>query len=448
MTQVVDIFKEIEYPSKYDIIPIHNSDRATFKFCRRQFAWSSPAHGNLIRRSSIHGIYEPFWFGGGIHDALRAYYDPILSEDPATVWLTWFDLQWHGGTIFEHQLKEFVDRNPECISHSDAPDDTMYKVDGLKDIIPFGDNEETIEHFMMLRDLGRGMMEFYKSYAEANDNFDVVAVEHDFSVPILSPEGKPLYMVDNRDMPENWDYLDEPQENIYGPLYKYVGGRWLKQVHARGRMDIIVRDRDSGRYGIRDYKTSGKVPDEDYFRHLELDEQCTSYLSYGEVEAKVYDLPYKELDYIDYVAIFKGYPSPPTITSRGFPSLDRSKESTTAAMFEATVEIMSEIDPTIKFWFEHDQKAQSYYSWLLEIGDKKFIWSTTAWRNRTQRVNAMQRVYYEALDMLDPNLKFYPNPTKNYSCLNCAFRAPCIAAETGADFKSIIDEGFIKNWDR
>jgi hypothetical protein len=42
----------------------------------------------------------------------------------------------------------------------------------------------------------------------------------------------------------------------------------------------------------------------------------------------------------------------------------------------------------------------------------------------------------------------YPNPTKNYGCLNCVFRGPCIAAESGDDYAAMLEDGFMPNWDR
>jgi hypothetical protein len=112
-------------------------------------------------------------------------------------------------------------------------------------------------------------------------------------------------------------------------------------------------------------------------------------------------------------------------------------------LFEQTIDVMG-----IRPIFERDQKMQSYYEWLLKMGDKRYIWPEVVWRNPTQRINAGIRMYYEALDMLNPDLILYPNPTKAYGCLNCLFRAPCIAAEDGSDYKSIIEEGYIPNWDR
>ena len=66
-------------PSKMDIIPIHASDRGTFKKCRRNWDWSSPMRGNLVRRVDMQGVTMPLWFGTGVHYALAQYYNPILD---------------------------------------------------------------------------------------------------------------------------------------------------------------------------------------------------------------------------------------------------------------------------------------------------------------------------------------------------------------------------------
>lgn len=442
-------------PNKFDIIPIHNSDRAAFKFCRRQWAWSSPSRLNLIPKASVHGISEPLWFGTGIHYALERYYNPGISEDPAVAWEAWFDLQWRGGIVDETEIKQFVDRNPtvipqETITQSDADGNTVweglpptaYKVDGLYDILPNPD----VDHFAEVKDLGVGMMNYYKDYAETHDNFTIISVEHDFSVPILDKYGAPLYMADNRLTPDDWE-PDFDKGNEFGPLmmddYNEEDGSpvVMKQVHARGRLDQIQQDNESGRFGILDHKTAGTIGD-DYFRHLELDEQCTSYLAYGEVEAKIHGLEYTSLEYITYQALLKGYPKPPTITSRGLPSINRKEETTTAELFEACI-----LKNGLKGIFDGDPKMQAYYAYLIETSEKRFVHRENTWRNKMQRKNAMMRLYFEAIDMLNDPVA-YPNPTKNYGCLNCKFRTPCIQAEDGSDYLATLNDGFMENWDR
>lgn len=451
-------------PSKWDIIPIHSSDRASFKFCRRQWAWSSPSRLNLMPRADVLGVEKNLWFGTGIHHALEQFYNPVLKRDPAEAWLSWFELQWRGGIVSEYEVKGFADRNPRPTSAHVAfdrpPGSIVYQVDGLCDILPdTGDNEEL---FLGLKDLGVGMMKFYKEYAEANDNFAVVALEHDFSVPVINKDGQVFYAVDKRQMPEAWE-PDFDAANEFGPLMRHSGPSTAsstlraleargvrmsayddiieKQVHVRGRMDMIIQEQEFGRYGIIDHKTASSIG-EDYFRHLELDEQCTSYLAFGELEARLHDLPYKSLEFITYQAILKGYPKPPTPLKNGLPSTNRTEETTTAKLFEQYI-----IENGLKPIFDVDMKLQNYYNYLLELGDKRYIQRTDTWRNRAQKQNAVVRLFFEATDMLNDPVP-YPNPSKNYSCINCRFRTPCIQAESGDDFMQTLEDGYIPNWDR
>jgi hypothetical protein len=424
-------------PSKWDVIPIHASDRAAFKFCRRQWNWSSPSKYNLVPRAAVHGISEPLWYGAGFHHALEHMYSPFLHEDPVVVWKAWFDLQWNGGLIHANDVKEFVDREPEPAG------DNLYRVKGLCDLLPFPDEEK----FLGYRDLGIGMLEFYKKYAEREDTFNVIQVEHEFSVPIFDEDGDVFYALDTREMPSSWE-PNEELANDYGPLMQvslssHNGVVVWKQVHARGRMDLICQDGENGQYGLLDHKTTSRT-DDDYFRGLDLDEQCTTYLTLGEIEAQMYGLEYTQLDWIIYQALLKGYPQPPTILKNGLPSLNRQTETTTAELFEQAVLA----HPFGEEIFKHDEKMLSYYAWLLEKGDERFIVRTPVRRNKAQKKNAMRRLYYEARDMLDSNLRVYPNPTKNYGCLNCRFRGPCIAAEDGSDWKMILEDGYVENWDR
>lgn len=442
-------------PSKFDIIPIHSSDRASFKLCRRQWAWGSPARLNLVPRADVYGVDKNLWFGTGIHYALEQFYNPILKRDPAEAWLSWFELQWRGGIVTDSEVKQFADRNPQVVPKTQKANGEYplppieYKVDGLCDLLPDTMSEET---FLELKDLGVGMMNFYKDYAEANDNFTVISLEHDFSVPVLNSNYEPLYAFDDREMPEGWE-PDFDKGNEFGPLMRTIDSFSKrmglsdqifgieKQVHVRGRMDMIQQEQEFGRYGILDHKSASRI-DEDYFRHLELDEQCTSYLSFGELEAKIHNLEYKHLEFITYQAILKGYPKPPTITSRGLPSLDRQNETTTAELFAKCIK-----ENGFQPIYDVDSKMQAYYTWLLEQGDDRYILRTDTWRTQVQRKNAMTRLYYEAQDMLN-NPVLYPNPSKNYSCLNCRFRVPCIQAETGDDYMQTLADGYIPNWDR
>lgn len=432
---------QVVAPSKFDIIPLHTSDRGTFKACRRRWHWSSPAQMNLVQKVSVYGIYPPFWFGTGIHYALQCYYNPALKEDPESAFDKWYDLQWNGGIIDESELSEFSDRSPYQNKEG------HWIVEGLSSILPNPDDEQWEMHHQ----LGLGMMRFYKEYADREDDFRVVSSEHLFSVPVLTPTGEPLYMRDTRTMPEGWE-PDFSLENKYGPLIredqytipmKNFDVPIEKQVHARGRMDLIVQSNKTGNYVLVDHKTVGHAIDDNYFRHLDLDEQCTTYSWAAEREAEIHDLEYKTIAGIVYQALRKANPAAPTILKSGVPSINRQTECTTAQLFDKAIN-----DLGLRAYYDADSKMQSYYTYLVDMGDKQFIWREPVVRNKAQKESAGYRLYLEALDMFDPQIRIYPNPTKDYSCLNCIFRQPCVSLEAGYDWQSMIADNYESNYDR
>src|SRR3954452_15910762 len=113
MTETV--YRKVEIPNKYDIIPIHTSDVASFLRCRRYWNWSSPTRSNLRHKVEIYGIDTNLWFGSGIHYALEMYYNPALRRDPVEAFQTWFEYQWNGGIVTEDWLDRTYDINPQKV---------------------------------------------------------------------------------------------------------------------------------------------------------------------------------------------------------------------------------------------------------------------------------------------------------------------------------------------
>lgn len=423
-------FQFPQIPSKYDIIPIHNSDRASFKRCRRYWDWSSPTRNNLTIRADVHGINIPMFFGTAIHWALEQYYNPGLRRDPVEAFKTYWDILWRGGVVTAEWLDRVYDLKPRPIPSSMSGVQAVEKIDGewqevtmtwvvrgLEDIIPDPDHNQ----FDELLELGIQMMTFYKTYAAKNDNFTMLMSEHDFSVPIWDFDNdRILTAVDVREESPNF-------------------GKTL-EVHARGRMDGVWI-KPNGKLGIIDHKTAEKVGEE-YFLKLDTDEQCTSYLWAGEIEAQYYDLPHKgePLEEVVFNVLRKAYPKPPTEVRGGMFSVDRTKESCT---YDILMEWIRTNIPGVAL----SEKQQGYVDWLKEVGDEQFIIRKLVRRNRHQLRNAGYRMYLEALDMLgEPRI--YPNIRNDFQCINCAFRAPCLAKEDGSDWQQLIRDNYSVNKDR
>jgi hypothetical protein len=427
-------FTDFDIPSKYEIIPIHQSDRSTFKACRRKWDWTSPARHSLTVRADVSGVYKPFFFGSGIHYALEQYYQPGIRRDPVEAFRTWFSIVWDGGVVTADWLDKVYDLDPQPAPHRTITSDwvdvrqgfpgddrvILWQVRGLRDILPEVDEAE----FLELRELGCNMLANYKRYAAENDGFEVVVAEHDFSVPIWDYENDTILM--RRDSRE--------QSPNYGNML---------EVHARGRMDAIAI-KPNGKMIVLDHKTAERM-DSELDIKLETDEQITTYLACAQIEATYYGLPHagEPLEEAIYNVLRKAYPQPPTITKSGMFSVDRAKECTT---FDAVYAWMN--DAGIAY-AELAEKHQGYVDWLREVGDEQFFIRKLVRRNQHQLKNAGYRIYLEAMDMLDPNVRIYPNISSHrWDCLNCAFRAPCMAIESGDDAQYMIDNNYSINKDR
>jgi hypothetical protein len=283
---------------------------------------------------------------------------------------------------------------------------------------------EDLEQYEEHKELGLGMLEFYKHYAEENDNFAVICEEHTFSVPIVDRDGVPLMMIDPRD-------------------------NKVKEVHLRGTQDAIIQDLESGQFGILEHKTAVSI-DENYHRKLEKDEQCTTYMYGAEREARLHGLEYERISYVLYNAIRKAYPKPPTPVKNGLFSINRQAESTTYSMLMAYIE-QNGLGPLVfgdtEIGIEPDLRLQAYVEYVRDKGDEQFVVRTPVRRNKQEIDSCGERIYMEAMDMLT-GPQIYPNPTGDYSCLNCIFRVPCIARDDGSDWKMILSDNYESNWTR
>jgi hypothetical protein len=381
------------------------------------------------------------WFGTGIHYALEKYYDPILQHDPVESFKTWYDVQWKGGLVSEEWLERTYDIHPhlttECMcgieprgatKNGHKPNcptvNNLFKINGLRDLLP---NVEVVEEeFELHRDLGIGMLEFYKEWAPKNDDFVIVAAESTFSIPLG------FEAVDMRE--------DSPN---YGQML---------EVHARGKRDAVIYYPEQDKFRINDHKTAARI-DEDEFIKLEKDQQISTYLWATTMEGLLYDLPWSghTVDGALYTALRKKYPQPPTPTYQDKKtgeyralSVDRQNEGTTAELFEAALKS----NPAWQKWFVETPKAQEYYTWLCEAGDENFIVRRTVPRNMHEIRNHGIHIEQIAREMLNPDTAIYPNPTGNWLCTGCAFRSPCIAADDGSDWQGMLADGYEQNRDR
>ena len=80
--------------------------------------------------------------------------------------------------------------------------------------------------------------------------------------------------------------------------------------------------------------------------------------------------------------------------------------------------------------------------------DRVFELECNQWFRRTRIPRASselkaiaEQLALEALDMVSPDLRIYPNPSDE-SCAHCAFHLPCVAVTEGSDTKAILSRSY------
>jgi hypothetical protein len=106
------------------------------------------------------------------------------------------------------------------------------------------------------------------------------------------------------------------------------------------------------------------------------------------------------------------------------------------------------VDMGLEDWYHNDLKAQGYYEYLLENGDKTFIEREPATRNPHQIKVAFDELVMVAKEMVDPMVNTYKHPSGSFTCTKCSFRAPCLAKDDGSDWKEMLVQGYELNRDR
>jgi hypothetical protein len=251
------------------------------------------------------------------------------------------------------------------------------------------------EEFADRLDLGTKMLRHYGEWSPEQDkDWEPVKVEIEFEVPVLEPGGRVFYC-------------------------PHCG----EAVVYQGRVDLLVKIGDY--YWIVDHKTAGQFASTE---HLDLDEQCGSYgwALQHILGLKVHGVIYNEL--------LKDFPRPPQMLQSGGLSVNR-QQKTTASMY------VRELD---KLGLNQGPYLD-FIQYLVDKGNK-FFRRTQIHRSQAEYRILGERIYYEALDMVDPTLRLYPNPGR-FNCMGCAYKPPCLARSEGGDEEYILNTLYRKRPD-
>jgi hypothetical protein len=369
------------------ILEIHTSDRGTFKRCRRKFGWGSTLRQNLVYAGPDKAA---FFLGTGFHFAMEDFHGWQRFDHPAIAFAAYFDAQ----------------------KNEDLPDNA----------------EEML-------DLAVGMLTYYVEdwLVEHPEKFTTLMIN---GVPQVEVE----VAIDLTPLLFDWADYNGKRAWLEDILHRYnderggpVGG--MAEVHYVCTFDRVCQDRD-GDIAPLDYKTAASFD----VLNLQTNPQAGAYdwaadLFYTPVGYKPAGMLWQQHK--------KNFPKPPKLLKtkkkgEAEPGFSMAfDQATTFKMYRDTL-------------IGHYGKVPAKYKPILDhlamrkdVNGDDFVRRELLIRNDHQREVEQDKILAEVLEMLDPGLPLYPNPTKDCSW-DCPFKSPCLAIDDGSDYEFILRNEYAK----
>jgi hypothetical protein len=352
---------------------IRTSDRGQFRKCRELWNFTSKIRLNW---EWVPGI-DPLDFGIAVHKGMEVYYDPERWNDE------------------------------RLIVEAEAHLAFMAVMNDWKRRLIKSDNWEARkatwnEH----KELGTGMLNHYFMWAprhDLKDDWEPIKTEIEFEVPIP--------------VPDTIDHLRWEFSAIDGNLYQRVMPEGSDEyvmipVVYQGRIDLIIRNKRTGKYWIVDHKTAAQFGQTE---HLELDPQCGSYCW---AIQKILGI---NVDGVIYQELRKKVPKEPTVLQSGELSQNKA-QGTTAELYEKAI-------------LDGGYNPEPYAAFVqtLRESQQEYFRRLTVHRSQRELEILEHNICLEAIDMLnDPSI--YPNPSR-WNCNGCAMRTPCLLKQEGSDWQ-------------
>lgn len=360
---------------------IHVSDIGAFLQCRRQWYWTSEHRGNLEPKRP----YMPFLTGRAVHLCIERF----LAY----------------GETHKDVLPNFLSEELDSVRYRDLTPEEIEAIGPAAinaDVLPRVETDlwaEIEPQVTEQMELVRGMMDHYYEWEDNQKgpfsyrNLEVLSMEQAFRVPILHHA---TAVADFGDI-SKWHPFD-------------------KAVFA-GRLDGLVRRKDTGQVYIREDKTTRAIPSR--VRLLANEYQPTAY-SYA-VRLMFPELAEK-FSGVMYTLISKRVPKMPKVLQNGMLSQDVKDQSFES--FVRAIKVHHGEAATDDFMAAH------YGATILALYRSGNSGNTFFERhviNRTDVAISQWQEYMTnfAMNMLSEDLPTYPTP--GYHCSYCFMSEPCIS---------------------
>lgn len=95
--------------------------------------------------------------------------------------------------------------------------------------------------------------------------------------------------------------------------------------------------------------------------------------------------------------------------------------------------------------FLHKERFSDSRKYIKQAGNETFR-RTQIPKSRSEIANIRRQIALEALDITDPEIRLYPNPTEE-NCTACAYRKPCIAMNENVHVNEVLEAHYKKRTD-
>lgn len=209
----------------------------------------------------------------------------------------------------------------------------------------------------------------------------------------------------------------------------YLTNHGYDKVMITGTIDRVVED-ELGRLWLVDYKTAKAFN----ATHFDTDPQISTYCWAASI---LY--PHKEIAGFIYQQHKKSLPDEPKfLSSTKMFSISKQQATTRPLYRNALLKLYGSLDDAPAANIE-------FLNYLAEQEGEKhdaYIRRDYVYRNAAQMRSIEHNLHLEVLDMLDANLRLYPNPTRDCDW-DCDFKQACINMDDGGDWEFELENSTI-----
>jgi len=351
-----------------------------------RWSWAYKEH-----YAPIEGI-KALQFGIAFHEAMQAFYEPSrwFTTTPQEKYdVALCVLQ----TCISEQRLEFLEQTGQLNMVSPAMGD---------------DYKERVE-------LAKRMLHHYafKIHPVHDTWFKPIRVEIPFRVPLYDPH--------------------DLTEVIYCDNSPHCG-----QEHPNpspltldGRVDMIVEDLVNGGMLAWDHKSAKDLMQND--NYLQWDDQVGSYVAALSLMLKL------DIKGFVYSEIRKAAPSPPSKLTKKYKGKLFSTDKRSLTEYDMALRTFQMEDPVGYSMGVYDE----YLEHLQSNEAPRYFKRVTVFQSPQKLANIMRICSNEALDMVNPRTRIYPEPARTI-CNWCDFRVPCLGKLEGEDYQYTLNSLYIK----